>query len=38
MSGLDEAGVVGLALVPEGLRHPFGYERPLLGPMTTRAG
>ena len=23
MSGLDEAGVVGLALFPEGLRHPF---------------
>ena len=32
MSGLDEAGVVGLALIPEGLRHPFGLKRPLLGP------
>ena len=33
MAGLDEAGVLGLALFPEGLRHPFGYERPLLGPQ-----
>jgi TRAP-type C4-dicarboxylate transport system substrate-binding protein len=32
MSGLDEAGVVGLALVPEGMRHPFGLKKPLLGP------
>jgi TRAP-type C4-dicarboxylate transport system substrate-binding protein len=32
MSGLEEAGVVGLALLPEGLRHPFGLKRPLLGP------
>jgi TRAP-type C4-dicarboxylate transport system substrate-binding protein len=32
MSGLKEAGVHGLALFPEGLRHPFGYEQPLLGP------
>jgi TRAP-type C4-dicarboxylate transport system substrate-binding protein len=32
MSGLEEAGVHGLALFPEGLRHPFGFERPLLGP------
>ena len=32
MSGLDEVGVEGLALYPEGLRHPFGYERPLRGP------
>ncbi len=32
MSGLDEAGVVPLALFPEGLRHPFGFEAPLLGP------
>jgi TRAP-type C4-dicarboxylate transport system substrate-binding protein len=31
LSGLDAAGVVGLALVPEGLRHPFGYKRPLVG-------
>ncbi len=32
MSGLDKAGVVGLALFPEGLRHPFGLKKPLLGP------
>jgi TRAP-type C4-dicarboxylate transport system substrate-binding protein len=32
LSGLKEAGVHGLALFPEGLRHPFGFERPLLGP------
>ena len=25
MSGLDELGLVGLGLVPGGLRHPFGY-------------
>jgi TRAP-type C4-dicarboxylate transport system substrate-binding protein len=31
MSGLEKAGVVGLALFPEGLRHPFGYRKPLLG-------
>jgi TRAP-type C4-dicarboxylate transport system substrate-binding protein len=33
MSGLDEVGVHGLALFPEGLRHPFGFEGPLLGPV-----
>jgi TRAP-type C4-dicarboxylate transport system substrate-binding protein len=32
LSGLDGAGVVGLALLPEGLRHPFGFATPLLGP------
>ncbi|MDA0158720.1 TRAP transporter substrate-binding protein DctP [Solirubrobacter ginsenosidimutans] len=32
LAGLDRAGVVGLALVPEGLRHPFGFKRPLLAP------
>jgi len=30
LAGLDKAGVVGLALLPEGLRHPVGFERPLL--------
>ena len=30
LAGLDRAGVVGLALVPEGLRHPVGFERPLV--------
>ncbi len=32
LSGLDEAGVVGLALLPEALRHPFGFGRPLTAP------
>jgi TRAP-type C4-dicarboxylate transport system substrate-binding protein len=32
MSGLDAAGVVGLALFPEGFRHPFAYGDPLFGP------
>jgi TRAP-type C4-dicarboxylate transport system substrate-binding protein len=32
LEGLEQAGVVGLALFPEGLRHPFGFETPLLGP------
>lgn len=32
MSGLESAGVVGLSLLPEGLRHPFGVEHALTGP------
>lgn len=32
MSGLEDIGVVGLTLFPEGLRHPFGFAEPLLGP------
>jgi TRAP-type C4-dicarboxylate transport system substrate-binding protein len=32
MAGLDGSGVVGLAMFPEGLRHPFAFEDPLLGP------
>jgi TRAP-type C4-dicarboxylate transport system substrate-binding protein len=32
MAGLDEAGVVGLAMFPEGMRHPFGFRAPLRGP------
>ncbi|WP_406054275.1 TRAP transporter substrate-binding protein [Kribbella sp. NBC_00889] len=32
MAGLDKAGVTGLALLPESLRHPFGYGRALLSP------
>jgi TRAP-type C4-dicarboxylate transport system substrate-binding protein len=32
LSGLEEAGVVGLGLLPEGLRHPFGLGSALLGP------
>ena len=30
LAGLDKAGVVGLALLPEGLRHPVGFARPFL--------
>jgi TRAP-type C4-dicarboxylate transport system substrate-binding protein len=30
LAGLDAAGVVGLALLPESLRHPFGFGEPLL--------
>ena len=30
LAGLDQAGVVGLALLPEGLRHPVGFGHPLL--------
>ena len=32
MSGLEGAGVVGLSMWPEGLRHPFGFEEPLVSP------
>jgi TRAP-type C4-dicarboxylate transport system substrate-binding protein len=32
MAGLDKANVTGIALFPEGLRHPFGLKKPLLGP------
>ena len=32
LTGLDKAGVVGLTLLPEGLRHPVGFARPLLTP------
>ncbi|HET6548855.1 MAG TPA: TRAP transporter substrate-binding protein DctP [Solirubrobacter sp.] len=30
LRGLDRAGVVGLALLPEDLRHPFAFGRPFL--------
>jgi C4-dicarboxylate-binding protein DctP len=30
LAGLDQAGVVGLAMLPEGLRHPVGFEHPFL--------
>jgi TRAP-type C4-dicarboxylate transport system substrate-binding protein len=30
LAGLDKAEVEGLALLPEGLRHPLGFERPFL--------
>jgi TRAP-type C4-dicarboxylate transport system substrate-binding protein len=32
MAGLDVAGVVGIALFPEGFRHPFAFNDALLGP------
>ncbi|MEV0170467.1 TRAP transporter substrate-binding protein DctP [Streptomyces sp. NPDC050803] len=32
LAGVERLGVVGLALLPEGLRHPFAYHRPLRGP------
>ncbi|MFZ0625809.1 MAG: TRAP transporter substrate-binding protein DctP [Acidimicrobiia bacterium] len=32
MSGLEDIGVKGLTLLPEGLRHPFGFDEPLMGP------
>jgi TRAP-type C4-dicarboxylate transport system substrate-binding protein len=37
-SGLPEAGVNALGLYPEGLRHPFGFHRPLRGPADYRGG
>ena len=32
LAGLEGHGVVGLSLVPEGLRHPFAFAKALLGP------
>ncbi|TCO18511.1 TRAP-type C4-dicarboxylate transport system substrate-binding protein [Kribbella steppae] len=32
MAGLDKAGATGLALMPESLRHPFGFQHALLTP------
>ena len=29
LAGMDEAGVVGLGLIPDGLRHPMGYTAPM---------
>ena len=36
LKGLEEAGVVGLALVPESLRHPFAYGAPLISRASYR--
>ena len=36
MAGLDDVGVTGLALVPEGLRHLFLYDEPQLAEDTLR--
>lgn len=38
MAGLVEADVVGLALFPEGLRRPFGFNGPVLGPADYAGG
>lgn len=32
LAGLEPVGVVGLSLVPEALRHPFAYGKPMRGP------
>ena len=32
LAGLDEIGITGLALLPEGFRHVFWWDRPLLSP------
>ncbi|GAB2571053.1 hypothetical protein GCM10027269_28170 [Kribbella endophytica] len=32
LAGLDQGGATGLALMPEGLRHPFGFKRALVSP------
>jgi TRAP-type C4-dicarboxylate transport system substrate-binding protein len=32
MAGLDKAGATGLALMPESLRHPFGFQHALASP------
>jgi TRAP-type C4-dicarboxylate transport system substrate-binding protein len=32
MSGMADTGVTGISMWPEGLRHPFGFERPLTKP------
>ena len=38
LSGLPAAGVTGLSLFPESLRHPFGFAAPLLVPADYRGG
>jgi TRAP-type C4-dicarboxylate transport system substrate-binding protein len=37
-SGLPSAGVSALGLYPEGLRHPFGFDRPLRGAADYHGG
>ena len=36
MKGLDELGVVGLGVLPDGLRKPIGVTAPILGPADWR--
>jgi TRAP-type C4-dicarboxylate transport system substrate-binding protein len=38
MADLNDIGLVGLALVPGGSRHPFGYGAPLYGPADYVSG
>lgn len=38
LAGLEDIGLVGLVLLPEGLRHPFGFESGLLGPGDYEGG
>jgi TRAP-type C4-dicarboxylate transport system substrate-binding protein len=36
MAGLDKAGATGLALMPESLRHPFGFDQAMVDPSSFR--
>jgi TRAP-type C4-dicarboxylate transport system substrate-binding protein len=36
LEGVEQAGVVGIALLPGPLRHPFGISHPLIGPTDYR--
>jgi len=36
MAGLDKAGATGLALMPESLRHPFGFDQAMVAPSAFR--
>lgn len=36
MKGLDDLGVVGLGILPDGLRKPVGVKRPIVGPSDWR--
>ncbi|MFE3454751.1 TRAP transporter substrate-binding protein [Nonomuraea sp. NPDC059194] len=38
LEGLRSIGLTGLALLPEGLRRPFGYDRPLVSPAHYAGG
>lgn len=38
LAGLEEIRLVGLTLLPEGLRHPFGFDEGLLGPDDYEGG
>lgn len=36
LAGLTSAGLTGLAIIPETIRHPFGVRSPILGPQDYR--